>query len=196
MKLYQGTGSLKKNIIRRAAGLISCLFLLAFCFGCVSLPVSPPGTKPFITHAFINKEQGIYGSILKIYIEADDPQGFMFRIATSVDQVGYGHYLADWVYLEPPYQHHVIGYLQWNTFSYHASWMPEWTQLTINVSIFDTNGNASNEVVFPFEFVSQAVPESPLPPPFNQPNLPRLGYIAINLFNPLQMGDDHDRFLR
>jgi len=34
-----------------------------------------------------------------------------------------------------------------------------------------------------------------LPPPFNQQNLPRLGYIAINLFNPLQMGDD-DRLLR
>jgi len=173
-----------------------CLVLLVSSLGCVSLPVSPPGTKPVVTHAFIDKEQGIYGSILKIYIVADDPQGFMFRIATSVDQVGYGHYLADWVYLEPPYQHHVIGYLQWNTFSYHASWMPEWTQLTIKVSIFDTNGNESNEVVFPFEFVSQAVPESPLPPPFNQPNLPRLGYIAINLFNPSQTGDDHDRLFR
>ena len=173
--------------------LISGLLLLAFSFGCVSLPASPPGTKPIITQAFISKEMGRYRDILKIYIEADDPQGFMFRIATSVDQVGYGHYLADWVYLEPQYQHHVIGYLQWNTFSYDASWMPEWTQLTIKVSVFDTNGNESNEVVFPFEFVSQTVPEPPLPPPFNQVNLPRLGYIAINLFNPSQMGDENER---
>lgn len=139
---------------------------------------------------------GRYGDVLKIYVEADDPQGFMFRIATSVDQVGYGHYLASWVYLKPADQHHVIGYLQWNTFSYHASWMPEWTQLAIKVSVFDTNGNESNEVVFPFEFVSQVVPDSPLPPPFNQPNLPLLGHIAINLFNPLQMGDKHDRLLK
>ena len=176
--------------------LISGLLLLAFSFGCVSLPASPPGTRPVITQAFISKEIGRYGDVLKIYVEADDPQGFMFRIATSVDQVGYGHYLADWVYLDPRYQHHVIGYLQWNTFSYNASWMPEWTQLTIKVSVFDTNGNESNEVVFPFEFVSQAVPESPLPPPFNQQNLPLLGHIAINLFNPFQMGDEHDRLFR
>jgi hypothetical protein len=172
--------------------LISSLLLLTFSPGCVSLPVSPPGTKPVITHAFINKEKGIYGSILKIYIEADDPQGFMFRIATSVDQVGYGYYPTDWVYLERQDQHHVIGYLQWNTFSYNASSMPEWTQLTIKVSIFDTDGNESNVVVFPFEFISQAVPESPLLPPFNQENLPRLGYIDINLFNPLEMGGENE----
>ncbi len=169
--------------------LIFCLLLLAFSFGCVSLPASPPGTRPVVSHAFINKEQGIYGSILKIYIEADDPRGFMLRIATSVDQVGYGYYPTDWTYLESQFQHHVVGYLQWNTFSSNATRMPEWTQLTIKVSVFDTDGNESNEVVFPFEFVSQAVPESPLPPPFDQPNLSLLGHIDINLYNPLEMGE-------
>jgi hypothetical protein len=164
--------------------------------GCVSLPASPPGTRPVITHAFINKERGIYGSILKIYLEADDPQGFMFRIATVVDQVGYGSYPTDWIYLKPQYQHHLIGYLQWNTFSFHASWMPEWTQITIQVSVLDTDGNESNTVVFPFEFVSEAVPETPLPPPFNQGNIPMLGHIDINLFNPLERRDEHERFDR
>lgn len=183
------------HFIPGATRLISCL-LLALSFECVSVPVSPPETRPVITQAFLSKEMSRYGDVLKIYIEADDPQGIMFRIATTVDQVGYGHYLASWVYLKPPYQHHVIGYLQWNTFSYHASWMPEWTQLTIKVSVFDTSGNESNQVVFPFEFVSQVVPESPLAPPFDQANLPMLGHIAINLFNPLQMGDEHDRILR
>ncbi len=176
--------------------IVFCIILLAFSFGCASLPTSPPGTKPVITQAFMSKEMGRYRDVLKIYIEAEDPQGFMFRIATSVDQVGYGHYLADWVYLKKPYPHHVIGYLQWNTFSYRASWMPEWTQLTIRVSVFDTNGKESNEIVFPFEFISQVVPESPLPPPFDQPDIPLLGHISINLFNPLQMGDDHDRLLK
>jgi hypothetical protein len=172
------------------------LFLFIAIQGCVSLPASPPGTKSAITQAFINKERGIYGSILKIYLEADDPQGYMFRIATVVDQAGYGSYPTDWIYLKPQYQHHLVGYLQWNTFSSHASWMPEWTQLTIKVSIFDTNGNESNEVVFPFEFVSGVFPEAPLPVPFNQGNIPRLGYIDIDLFNPLEMRDEDERFNR
>ena len=169
------------------------LFLLIAIQGCVSLPASPLGTRPVITHAFMNKEAGTYGSVLRIYLEADDPQGFMFRIATAVDQVGYGSYPTDWIYLKPQHQHHLLGYLQWNTFSVHASWMPEWTQITIKVSILDTEGNESNTVVFPFEFVSEAVPETPLPPHFNQGNIPMLGHIGIDLFNPLEMGDDRDR---
>ena len=169
------------------------LFLFIAIQGCVSLPAIPPGTSPVITHAFINKEGGTYGSIIRVYLEADDPQGFMFRIATVVDQVGYGRYPTDWNYLEPKDEHRLIGYLQWNTFSVHASRMPEWTQLTIKVSILDTDGNESNTVVFPFEFVSEAVPETPLPLPFNQGNIPMLGYIDIDLFNPLEMGDGRDQ---
>ncbi len=167
--------------------------LLVFSLGCVSLPASPKGTKPVITRAFLNQERGIYGSVLKVYIEAEDPKGFMFRIATMVDQVGYGSYPTDWVYLKPPYPHHLIGYLQWNTFSVHASWMPEWTQITIKVSILDTDGNESNTVVFPFEFMSGAVPEMPLPPPFHQGNVQMLGHIDVDLFNPLEMEDDRHR---
>jgi len=169
------------------------LFLFIALQGCVALPASPFGTRPIITHAVMNREAGSYGSVLRIYIEADDPQGFMFRIATAVDQVGYGSYPTDWIYLKPQYQHHLLGYLQWNTFSVHASWMPEWTQITIKVSILDTGGNESNTVVFPFEFVSEAVPETPLPPYFNQGNILPLGHIGIDLFNPLEMEDDGDR---
>ena len=176
--------------------LISGLFLLVASQGCVSLPVSPPETRPVITRALISKDRGRYRDVLKIYIEADDPQGSMFRIATVADQVGYGRYPTDWIYLGPQHQHHLIGYLQWNTFSYHASWMPEWTQITIKVSIFDTSGNESNEAVFPFEFVSEVVPETPLPSPFNRSDIPLLGYIHINLWNPLQMGDEDDGFRR
>ena len=171
-----------------------CLFIAIQ--GCVSLPVSPPETRPIVSHAFINKEGGRYGSILKIYIEANDPQGFMLRIATVVDQVGYGRYPTDWIYLGPEHEHHLIGYLQWNTFSSHASRIPEWTQITIKVSILDTNGNESNTVVFPFEFVSEVIPETPLPPPFTRGDIPMLGHIGINLFNPLELRDEHERFDR
>jgi hypothetical protein len=167
---------------------ILAVVLLTVFQGCVSLPASPAGTKPIITHAFLAKEEGRYGDILKIYIEAEDPAGYMRKIYTSVDQVGYGHYFPDTNFVKPKDQHHLIGYLQWNTFSTNASRLPEWTQITIKVSISDTSGNESNTVLFPFTFVSEVVPERPLPPPFNQGNIPRLGYVDINLFNPLEMG--------
>jgi hypothetical protein len=164
--------------------LILVIILLTLFQGCVSLPVSPPGTRPIITNAFINKEKGRYGSVLKIYIEADDPQGYMYKIYTTVDQVAYGQYFPHTTFIEPKDQHHLIGYLQWNTFSSAAPSIPEWTQITIRVSIVDTSGNESNTVVFPFTFISEAVPEAPLLPPFNQGNIPRLGYIMIDLRNP------------
>jgi hypothetical protein len=63
--------------MRKSFWLLGLFFLVVFQ-GCASFPVSPQGTRPAITNAFINKEEGIYGSILKIYIEADDPRGFMF----------------------------------------------------------------------------------------------------------------------
>jgi hypothetical protein len=157
---------------------------------CAPLPVSPPGTRPVITNAFINKERGRYGDILKIYLEADDPRGYMSKVITVVDQVGYGRYFPDTTYLEKQYEHRVIGYLQWNTFSPHASSLSEWTRITIKVSISDTDGHESNTVAFPFIFVSEGGPERPVPPPFDRGTVPRLGYININLYEPTEMGGD------
>ena len=141
---------------------------------------------PIITHAFA-VEKGYYGYIWKIYIEAEDPDGEMLRIASAVDEVGYGYYPTDWIYLKPQYQKHFTGYIQWNTFSSRSSYLPEWTQITVKVSVFDKAGNESNEVVFPFTF--EITPKEyayQLPPPFDQGDLPRLGYIAVDLFYPGQ----------
>jgi len=141
------------------------------------------GTKaPIITHAFAT-DKGHYGYIWKIYIEAEDPDGDMDKIAVVVDQVGYGCYPTDWIILRPRYQEHFIGYLQWNTFSSKASDLPEWTHITMKVSIFDKPGNESNEVVFPFTFESGKTNQNeyPLPAPFDQAKLPRLGQIMIDL---------------
>ena len=85
-----GGENMKKIILSPVLLFVALLFIASH--GCVSLPPSPPGTRPVITQAFINREKGRFGSILKIYIEADDPKGFMSRITTVVDQVGYGHY--------------------------------------------------------------------------------------------------------
>jgi hypothetical protein len=143
---------------------------------------------PVITHAFA-VEKGYYGYIWKIYIEAEDPGGDMLGIACSVDQVGYGRYPTDWIYLKPQYQKHVKGYIQWNTFSSKTPSLRQWTQITLKVSIIDRARNESNEVVFPFTFEHEA--KSPyqyeLPAPFDQGDIPRVGYIHVDLFEPAQM---------
>jgi len=151
-----------------------------------------PGTHaPIITNAFA-VDKGYYGNIWRIYIEAEDPDGDMLRIAAVVDQVGYGHYPTDWIYLKPPYQKHFKGYIQWNTFSSKASYLREWTQITLKISVMDKAGNESNEVVFPFSFETgvKGQYQSKPPAPFDQGDLPRVGYVHIDLFEPTQMGND------
>jgi len=153
----------------------------------------PEGKGPIITHTFA-VEKGYYGYIWKIYLEAEDPDGQMLRIASVVDQVGYGHYPTDWIYLKPQYRNHFKGYIQWNTFSSNASYLPEWTQITLKVSVVDKAGNESNEVIFPFTFEITPEQYSYEPPaPFDQAGLPRLGYIAINLYYPGEGYGDHER---
>ena len=139
--------------------------------------------KPVITHTFA-ADKGPYGFIWKIYIEAEDPNGGMDKIAAIVNQTGYGYYPTDWIVLKPRYRKHFIGYLQWNTFSSKGSYLAERTQIILKVSIFNQAGKESNEVVFPFTFESGVKNRYPhdLPPPFDKGNIPRLGYIMIDLY--------------
>jgi len=168
---------------------------LAFCLGILftctfgwAVP-NPASTGPTITRAF-GPEMGKYGDPLRFYIEADDPTADMQKIAIVVDQAGYGHYPTDWVYIPEKDRHHFVGYLQWNSFSNNASKMPEWTELTVKISVVDSKGHESNAVVFPLEFVSNRVGTGNPPAPFDSPNLERLGHIDINLFNPNEMGNE------
>jgi len=159
-------------------------------------PQTKPGTKaPIITHTFA-VEKGNYGYIWKIYIEAEAQDRDMSKIAFVVEQPGYGHYPTDWIILKPQYRHHLKGYIQWNTFSSRAPYLREWDQITLKVSIIDKAGNESNEVVFPFTFVSGVKDQYKykLPGPFDQGDLPRLGYIHIDLFEPTDMGPTHPEF--
>jgi len=151
-----------------------------------------PGTHaPIITHTF-TVEKGYFGYIWKIYIEGEDPDGDMLRIASVAVQTGHGSYATDWIFLKPEYQKHFKGYIQWNTFGAYDGYLREWTNITLKVSVFDKAGNESNEVVFPFTFetgVKNAY-NYQLPAPFDQGNLPRLGYIDINLYEEYQTGAD------
>lgn len=138
---------------------------------------------PVILNAFA-AEKGAYGFIWKIYIEAEDRNGGMDKISVIVDQLGYGYYPTDWIILKPRYRKHFIGYLQWNTFSSKGSYLPERTQITLKVSIFNQAGNKSNEVIFPFTFESGVKNQylHQLPAPFDKGNIPRLGYIMVDLY--------------
>jgi hypothetical protein len=153
----------------------------------------PEIKRPIITQAFA-VEKGSYGYIWKIYIEAEDPDGEMLRIASVVDQPGYGRYPTDWIYLKPKYQKGFKGYIQWNTFSSKAPYLREWTQITLTVSVIDKAGNESNEVVFPFTFESGVKDQYQykLPAPFNQGDIPKLGNIFIDLYEPTFLGGDGD----
>ena len=137
-------------------------------------------------------EKGRYGTALKLYFEANDPNDDMARIATVVDQVGYGRYPTDWMYLKPEYRNHILRYLQWNTFSSKTGGITEWTQITVKVSVFDKAGNESNVAVFPFMFISEMISYPPPPTPFETENLPRIGFIDVNLFDPVRSKKDHD----
>lgn len=140
---------------------------------------------PTILHAFA-PEKGVYGGIWKVYLEAVDPEGDMEKIAVVIHQTGFGSYPTDWILLKPPYREHLIGYLQWNTFSSKISYLPEWTKIEVRVSIFDKKGNESNEAVFLLTIESgrEAHEEVTPPPPFNQKDLPRIGYIGVDLCYP------------
>ncbi len=171
------------------------LWLISIVLGVLVLGVSqdwaqpkPEGRGPIITHTFA-VEKGYYGYIWRIYIEAEDPDGDMLRIASAVDQTGYGHYPTDWVYLKPQNQKYFKGYIQWNTFSSKTSYLTEWTQITLKVSVFDKAGNESNQVIFPFMFETGVTSVSPtnLPAPFDQGALTRLGYVHIDLYDPALM---------
>jgi hypothetical protein len=174
----------------RFIGILVLLLALTFfvpCQGWSQLfpyaggPVKPGTHAPIITHAFA-VDKGYYGYIWKIYIEAEDPDGDMLYIASSVDQAGYGHYPTDWVYLKKQYGKHFRGYIQWNTFSSKTSYLPEWTQITLKVSVIDKAKNESNEVVFPFTFeITPRQYAYQLPPPFDQGDLPILGHLMTDL---------------
>ncbi len=158
--------------------------LFAFTFDIVHpgwAQPKPEAKAPVITHSFAT-EKGNYGHIWKIYIEAEDPTGDMYKIASVVDQPGFGRYPTDWIILKPQYRHRLKGYIQWNLSSAYG-YLPEWTNLTLKVSILDKAGNESNVVVFPFTLETGVKDQYnyKLPPPFDQGNVPRLGYITLDL---------------
>ena len=170
---------MKTKIFLSVFGVLA-ITLFFFSFGWAQ---SKPDSKaPMVTHSFA-VEKGYYGYVWKIYIEAEDPDGDMVKITSTVDQPGWGHYFTDTILIKPQNRNHLKGYVQWNTFSSNTSHIRDFTNITLKVSIFDKAGNESNVVVFPFQFVSRSVAKYELPSPFNKDDM-RLGYIHIDLYDP------------
>ena len=168
--------------IYRVSGVVVVLVLFS---GLQGWAQSRSGSNaPVITHAF-TVEKLMYGDILKVYIEAEDPEGEMVKIATVVDQAGYGRYPISWVYLKPTDRKQFKGYLQWNTFSSKTPYVSEWTPITMTVSVLDKFGNESNAFAFPITFQSGVGRASSyqVPSPFNEGDVKKLGFIDIDLMD-------------
>jgi hypothetical protein len=157
--------------------------VLTGCSGLQQTKAPGYGDPPVIT-AFFCVDKGMYGDPIKIYLAAEDPHGDMDRIAVQITQTGYGFYPTSWTVVKPKYEQKFVGYVQWDTFSPGVQRMPEWTRITMNVTIIDKQGFQSKAVAIPYTFVTGAFPSPPLPPPFNQGQMHRMGWIDIDLVNP------------
>ena len=125
-----------------------------------------------------------YGSVLKIYIEAEDSAGAMAKVLTSVEQPGMGLYTPDIITLGSQYGKYFKGYIQWNTFSTRAPYVDDGTTMSVRVVVIDKAGRTSNAFEFPFTFEAGVGPAPRPPAPFDQGDLPKLGNISIELSNP------------
>ena len=169
--------------IVRILSILGLFVALSFLFEPIaSAQLGPVAKPPTITHAFA-VEKGAYhnGYIWKIYIEAEAGDANMSRIASVVEQPGSaGSYPSDWINLKPQYQKHLKGYIQWNIHGVSGD-VQEGTMITLRVSILDKTKREGNIAVFPFTFESGVKDQYKLPAPFDQGDMPRLGYIKIDL---------------
>ena len=188
--------------MKKTTGVAFSLLLLGSIslYGCaqdrqsLGVPVAPAGAKPPVITAYFAPTEGTFGYPMRVYLAAEDPDGDMLQIAVQVSHVGYGNYPTDWTFLKPLYQNRFVGYLQWNTSSIHTGYLPEWTQITMRIGVVDKYGMESNEAILPYLFVSGARRSPPPPAPFDRADLPRLGYIGVNLHNPYR--SDRREFFR
>jgi hypothetical protein len=138
---------------------------------------------PVITHAYAPERVPYKTTELKVYIEAEDADGDMNYVFVVVDEPGHGPYPPDRVLLSPRHRSHLKGFLQWNRVRPGAP-LAEGTQIRVRVSIADKARNVSNEVVFPITFVSGAGAQEDIPAPFDEIDIPSLGYVGVPQYEP------------
>jgi hypothetical protein len=174
---------MRKRIVKAMAVLLIAL-LGSLSGNALGAPDKGEKSVPLIVHAYA-VDQLRFGDVLKIYLEAEDPGDDMMRIATQIDQDGFTGYPTDFIFLKPQYRGHFKGYLTFPTYSASASFLPEWTNIRVRVSVIDKAGNESKEAIFPVVLVSNRMGAPPAPPPFDGTDLPKIGTVMINLINPV-----------
>jgi hypothetical protein len=143
------------------------------------------GQPPVIIHSYA-LDKGVYGQTWKIYIEAEDPDGDMLKIASVLEQEGIRYRRPiDFIFLKKRDRKQLKGFLSLNTYFLREPSMAVSPRLTLRVSISDKAGNESKEAVFHFEFVPNGAESAArLPAPFDQGDIPKLGNILIEGKDP------------
>ena len=171
--------------IVKILSILGLFIALSFLFEPIaSAQLGPVAKPPTITHAFA-VDKGAYhnGFIWKIYIEAEAGDADMSKFASVMSQPGVGSYPPDWINIKSQYQKDLKGYLQWNARNLGGNFL-EGTMITLRVSILDKTNRESNVAVFYFTFESGVKDQYKLPAPFDQGDIPRLGYINFDLKSP------------
>ncbi len=168
-----------KKLILLSSLLVVVLFASDYAWTQESQKMHPP----VITHAYAADRVPYGTSELRVYIEAEDADGDMNYVFVVVDEPGHGPYPPDRVLLSPQHRSHLKGFLQWNRVRPGAP-LAEGTQIRVRVSIADKARNVSDEVVFPITFVSGTSPQQDIPAPFDDIDIPSLGYVGVHLMNP------------
>ena len=166
--------------MRRSVFAVCLVAVSVFSSSCSGLLEHRAGANPpRITHSYA-VDKGAYGETWKFYIEAEDPEGDMIKITYALEQEGvrYEH-PVDFVFIKQKYQTSLKGFLSLETTFLREPSMGGSPRLALRVSIFDKAGHESNEAVFRFEFAGRSQPVSPLPAPFDQGDIPKLGTILV-----------------
>ena len=149
--------------------------------------IKPGGSPPVISHWFASGELH-HGDTWRIYVEANDPDGDMREFVGTLDQEGHGQYPSSYVRINRGHREELRGYLVFFSSAGMGPWLPEWTQLSLSLSIRDRGANMSNKVIFPV-VLSRGAKQGPPPPPFDGGELDKLGVIWVDLVDPNLDGD-------
>jgi hypothetical protein len=155
------------------------ILFLSSCVGAARVPSTSGTQPPVITRSYAS-DKGAYGQTWKIYIEAEDPDGDMFKITSELQQEGvrYPHSVES-IFVKKRDQKYLKGFLALDTYFLREPSLAVSPRLVLRVSITDKAGNESKTAVFHFEFTGKTSESTSLPAPFDQGNIPKLGNILI-----------------
>jgi len=167
--------------MKRIAFAVSFLGMAVFsCIGAGGFRSTSGTQPPVITHSYA-VDKGSYGQTWKIYIEAEDPDGDMLKIASVLQQEGVRYRQpVDYIFLKKSDQKYVKGFLSLETYNLREPSATASPRLTLKVTIIDKAGNESKQAVFNLDYVGEESGSgASLPAPFDQGNIPKLGNILI-----------------